>query len=343
MDTSDRVFSHQQQIVSELGQLWDEVHVITNRIGGFTPVQNIHVYNSRWVSGHGVRNVFRFLQLFFKISNSHKFSAIFSHMTEVQSALIAPYCWIKKRKHFLWYAHISKSKWLRFVSIFASGIITSTSGSCPISGRKVFPIGQSINERQFAFNPSSNKKLTNIIHFGRLDKSKGIHEIIETVARLKPSESQLTLTLLGNPSTFENLKWANELKRTFAGESSWIRFQPGVDRDQLPRIISSFDVMLHAFQGSLDKSLLEATMVGLPVVTINREYLKEFGIWGRHENPITLEDELRALLNLKSQSLNSILKLRREKAVQNHSIHTWITRLNLILSGGSLDEEVVRR
>ncbi len=331
MDESDRVFSHQQQIVLELAQTWEEVHVITGRVGGFSPTQNIHVYDSKWARGQGTRNVFRFLRLFFRVSSSNEFVAIFSHMTEVQSALVAPFCWIKKRKHFLWYAHASNSKWLRFVSLFATGIITSTSGSCPLKGSNVIPIGQSVNEKQFAFRESEGKNLLKILHFGRLDKSKGIRELIETVASLRTTDAELSLTLIGNPSNLENLQWANELKKLYGAESSWLSFQPGVNRNELPGIIGSYDVMLHAFQGSLDKTLLEATMVGLPVVTINREYLKQFGSWGPNVDLISLENELIALLELDSHTLNSRLRMRRESAVQNHSISSWITRLNQIL------------
>ena len=106
MDESDRVFSHQQQIVLELAQTWEEVHVIAGRVGSFTPTQNIHVYDSKWARGQDVRNVFRFLRLFFRVSRSNEFVAIFSHMTEVQSALVAPFCWVKKRKHFLMQTYI---------------------------------------------------------------------------------------------------------------------------------------------------------------------------------------------------------------------------------------------
>ena len=333
MDEADRIFSHQQQIVSGLASYWDEIHVITGKVGTYKSPPNVYVYNSNWVPGKHFRNVLRFWGIFFRVTKKNNFCAIFSHMTEVQSFLIAPYCRIRRIKHYLWYAHASHSHYLKFVAFFANKVITSTAGSCPITGSKVLAIGQSVNETQFKFKNREDGLLINFVHFGRLDQSKGIQDIIDLCSMIRTEKLELTLTLIGNPSNIENQNWSNNLKNEYASESSWVKFVPGVNRNELPELISKFDIMLHAFQGSLDKTLVEATMAGIPVATINREYLKEFGSWDSENKPISLEKELRAILDLDFDWLKSGLEIRRALAVKNHSFDAWIVKLNKVLLG----------
>jgi glycosyltransferase involved in cell wall biosynthesis len=333
MDEADRIFSHQQQIVTGLGSYWGEIHVITGKVGKYNSLPNVFVHNSSWVPGERFGSVFRFLRIFLRVTRQNDFYAIFSHMTEVQSFLIAPYCRVMKFRHYLWYAHASRSKYLKFVVFFANKIITSTPGSCPITGGKVLAIGQSVNEEQFKFINRKNRALLNFVHFGRLDKSKGIQEIIDLSSKIRIERPGLTLTLIGNPSNAENQEWADDLRNRYASESNWVKFVAGANRNELPELIGRFDIMLHAFQGSLDKTLIEATMLGIPVATLNREYLKEFGCWITESNSNSLESELLTLLDLDFDLLKSRLESRRALAVKNHSFDTWIVKLNRVLLG----------
>jgi hypothetical protein len=48
---------------------------------------------------------------------------------------------------------------------------------------------------------------------------------------------------------------------------------------EVSNILNSHDVFVHAYEGSLDKALIEATLAGIPVITANREYIRIFGSW----------------------------------------------------------------
>ena len=117
-------------------------------------------------------------------------------MTEVQSAVTSPFTKIFGIKHYLWYAHTSKSIYLRFSSLFVDGILTSTYGSCPIQKSNTFVIGQSIKPQQFQFhNHTLQKNKINFIHVGRMDPSKEIEKIY-------------------------GVKWKEAVNRTFIDENS---------------------------------------------------------------------------------------------------------------------------
>ena len=90
------------------------------------------------------------------------------------------------------------------------------------------------------------------------------------------------------------------------------------------------DVFIHSYIGSLDKTLVEATMIGLPVVTINPEYISQFGSWSKAV-PVTLVDEVKALLACAPKELTFELQRRREYSVLSHSLLHWTDELSRIL------------
>ena len=82
----------------------------------------------------------------------------------------------------------------------------------------------------------------------------------------------------------------------------------------------------------MDKSILEAVVCGLPVVTVNQEFLEQFGSWSGKPVP-TLLDELTACLNKDSQEITSRVTLQQKTVRTNHSLENWIMKLSQALSG----------
>jgi hypothetical protein len=97
----------------------------------------------------------------------------------------------------------------------------------------------------------------------------------------------------------------------------------------------------------LDKALLEATISGLPVITLNREYVEIFGRWNKSTFHLDLRSELTALQRLNESEITSELIQRSALVRENHSLNSWITKLACILQGKGQDfkytSRVVRR
>ena len=102
-----------------------------------------------------------------------KFTVLFSHMTSVQSAFISPITRVIKLKHYLWFAHTSNGILLKVSRLLTNGIITSTRGSCPLKGSKVYPIGQSINSQKFKKKNSKAQSVKNLVHGQRIGTGFG--------------------------------------------------------------------------------------------------------------------------------------------------------------------------
>ena len=112
MDVRHPVLSHQVQAVNALASEFDQVLVLTGQLGVCEVLPNVTVMSTNWVAKQPIRNSMRFLSIAIPIVITQRFVSVFSHMTEVQSALIAPVIKVLGIRHYLWYAHTTRSKYL---------------------------------------------------------------------------------------------------------------------------------------------------------------------------------------------------------------------------------------
>lgn len=333
MSSVNQVFAHQREIAKQLASKFDEVLVLTfeNSYEKYSLPENMRVVSLNWTPGKPFRNLVTAYFFLFRELHSFKPDSVFYHMTDFASALFSPIFFLKRTKQVLWYAHISNSKWLRFAYFFVDEIATSTIGSFPKTLNTKNVIGQSIDTNLFSFiKMSEPSHFCNLVHVGRLDPSKNIEEILKWSKEKIRDKSIKSLTLIGQP-TSTNMKYItnliNEYREYFDAKSFNIR--KVIPNNLLPTHLALFDIFIHCFQGSLDKSVLEATAIGIPVISTNGEYLREFGSWSTEGS--SLDAQFNALLRYSEESLQDELERRRNLVVRNHSLDSWITKMALLL------------
>jgi glycosyltransferase involved in cell wall biosynthesis len=335
MDELSQVFSHQIGIVNELSKSFDKVTVLTGKIGSYNVSPNVRVYSSDWQSGKWISSTTKFLSVFLKLLVSNRFTVIFSHMTSVQAALISPITRVLRIKHLLWYTHTSDNFALRVCNLFTNGILTATAGSCPLSGSKVHVIGHSIDTKIFKRKSTLNFPISSFVHVGRFDPSKNIRLIIETLQSLRVTKNDINFTTVGVPSGEANTNYYQNIISEFDRDkgSSWLTFNNSVPRQMLPNFLNNYDCFIHAFNGSLDKAVLEATFIGLPVVTINDEYKKIFGSWDKNNRSkkYTLLEEVNFLLSLTNGELRAELDRRYQIAQKDFELEGWAKRVITVM------------
>lgn len=330
MSDQSQVFSHQIELVRNLSIRFSEIIVLTGSIDYLSQVpKNVTVEAFNWKQGSRMVSLYNFYRKFFVVFFRTRPNLVFSHMTEVQSALIAPLLRFLRVPHVLWYAHKKKSLFLVFNSFFVNRIVTSTKGSCPIRNRKVIAIGQAINVDTFYREIDLPRAREKFIHIGRMDPSKNIEKLIQIVIDFRKLNSNISLKLIGQPSSEIYRPYLNSIQDKYH-TLSFISFENAMPRKYLPNLLLKSDVFIHAFEGSLDKSLVEATMAGIPVVTINSEYLNEFGTWGHDLNVISLNSELMAFMKASDREIVVQSKLRQELAISFHSLSNWVNELSNI-------------
>ena len=335
IDELSQVFSHQIGIVNELSKSFDKVTVLTGKIGRYNVSPNVRVFSSNWQSGKRLPSAAKFIFVFLRLLISNRFSVVFSHMTSVQAALISPITRILRIKHLLWYTHTSDNFALRVCNLFTNGILTATAGSCPLSSSKVHVVGHSIDTRIFKRKTSPNFPISSFVHIGRFDPSKNIRLIIETLQNLRVTKNDVSFTNIGLPSGEANATYYQNIISEFERDknSTWLKFESSVPRQTLPGLLNNFDCFIHAFNGSLDKAVLEATFIGLPVVTINSEYKKIFGSWDKknRSEKYTLLEEVNFLFDLTKEELNTELDRRYQIAQKDYELEGWARRVITVM------------
>jgi glycosyltransferase involved in cell wall biosynthesis len=216
------------------------------------------------------------------------------------------------------------------------GILTSTLDSCPVKSTKVYSIGQTINQSKFPVRKSINYPVRKLVHIGRFDPIKKIEVIISSVSELRKNYPQLTLSIIGSASGVENQIYEDRVKSDAVKyvNEGWLTFYPSVARENIPLLLSDHDCFIHACDAAIDKVILEATISKLPVITINQEYLKEFGSWQSSTDVpfLKLEEELKSVINFSESDLIKEVERRYLIAIEKHELSGWVERLLKILS-----------
>ena len=337
MDEYHPVFPHQIKIVRELSRYFEDVYVITNayKVPKVALPKHIYVCNLNWKPRQPVSNLLKLLIEFIKLIKVRRVDIVFSHMTEVHSAILAPFTKLLAIPHILWYAHKSLSKWLLWNSLFIDKIITSTRDSCPLKSKKVVAIGQSVDETVFKFTTNRNyAKKSKWVHVGRIDPSKKIHTLIKLFLSQTKVGSRALLDFVGE-STPNNLDYSRSLFKLRGDYPDQINFLGKKNQKEVNEILEKSDLFIHAFQGSLDKSLVEAVMNGISVVSCNHEFIKEFGSLSAPNLNATDEDllleEIAHFMSMSAQELAEIAAKRYEVAITRHSLSSWMRKLILEL------------
>lgn len=338
MNPKSLVFSHQSDVVKRLSDHFEKTFVITADEEFEVFPTKLVIKSSYWKNGKTLKSALRFYRTVLPLMFSQrKRLVVFSHMTEVQSFLIAPICRILGIRHFLWYAHTSQSNYLRLSFPFLNGIITSTPGSCPVKGSKVHPIGQAIDHKIFnSVNSIPLNPPLRWYHIGRMDKSKNIDLIIEVFKQLRKEGWNLTLDFYGDSSSESTKNYLKSLtQKYFSGNhDDWLKYHGAVERNKIPRVAELYDGFIHAFQGSLDKAVLEATMCKRIVVSINPEFESEFNHYDSGNKSLFDKLSLQLLSALEMPKEEQGIKIERffKKTQESHSLDNWISKLLMVIS-----------
>lgn len=332
MNVNDAIFSHQFDICKKLSEEFNHITVITNYVGNNSIINNVTIHNVDWNSQTKIKSTMKFLMIFLEVLFFEKPNIIFYHMTEVQCALTSPIARLMHIRNYLWYAHASKSKYLNFSKYFVNGILTSTRGSCPILGDKIKYIGQSIDQNLFTFRSHELSSPLKLCHVGRLDKSKNILKLLDFSHDLNELGYKNTFILIGEPSPgSEKDNYLSAIKEYSSLKNVDLEFFGNKSRLEIPAILHEMDFFVHAYTGSLDKALLEATMCGVPVLTLNREYMHLFPKFFKDQDVSLFEQFLSYFQMNFKERIRQLLEMK-SIVERQHSLDQWTSKLITIIT-----------
>ena len=342
MSSKSLVFSHQREVVLGLSQFFEKIEVFTTETSSESLPNNIKVSLIPWKTHSPLRNLVTIIKLLYPKLLKDRTSVLFTHMTDIHAAIVAPLTWLIQMRHILWYAHAKNSRYLIWASFFVSKVVSSTPGSCNLiaNKKKVLYINQGISSTNFPYHPRSGKRLRKIMYYGRLDPSKNIHLFPNLIYELNLSQNKYKLAVFGQPTNKEAEQYLmsiTSLQRVKSQELP-IAFNGPIERVLITDTAEKYGIFLNLFSGSLDKTLIEATLMGMPVVTWNREYCSQFGTWSGTTVSEDLEfviQEFRSIDSLNAIKLNKEINRRLHLAIRSHVFEGWIDRLVGVLREGA--------
>jgi glycosyltransferase involved in cell wall biosynthesis len=342
MSSESLVFSHQRDVVISLSRRFESIEVFTPEVSQDFLPDNVKVFELKWTKKAPLRNALIILKTLVPYLIRNRNTPVFTHMTDVHAALISPLTFILRMRHVLWYAHATNSIYLIWASFFVSKIVSSTSGSCNLNmnTRKILYINQGIEQRDFPFHYRSFDYIGKFLYYGRLDKSKNIHVLLELIQVLNGNTNLYTIDLYGKSAGSDSESYLEELRSNplVKNPNSPVTFNNPITRKDISSISQQFDCFLNLFSGSLDKTLIESTFMGLPVVTWNKEFCNQFGTWSGKPVEETLNfivEEIISLQQMNKLALRKEVERRYELASRFHSYDGWIDRLTSILKPDS--------
>ncbi|OHA83045.1 MAG: hypothetical protein A2408_02585 [Candidatus Yonathbacteria bacterium RIFOXYC1_FULL_52_10] len=335
VDRNDPVLGFFHEWIKEFSRHTDEVIVGCLRVGEYELPQNVRVVSlgkERGVSRMGiVRNFYRLI-----VREQKHYDAVFVHMNP-EYVVLGGIPWRLLRKRIvLWYTHKHVDLKLRVAEKFAHAVLTASDESLRLSTRKKYVMGHGINTE--FFSPTSVAPPSapfEIVTVGRISPAKDLETLIASVEMLVGDDLDVHTTIVGGAGTTDQERYERMIKERAAPlvAQGRLRFAGPVPHHQTLGTLQNAQVFVSMSKtGSLDKVILEAMAVGVPVVSCN----DAAGAIFRDDHPglIFAPGDARGL----AEALTSVIRMSaserralgahlRQIVVEHHTLSPLIMRI----------------
>ena len=271
------------------------------------------------------------------------YDTIFIHMNQMYVLLGWGIWRILKKKISLWYAHGHVPFSLRVAEKFLDYIFTSTKSGCRLKSNKIRVVGQGIDTDKFL--PSVDSKQTKeggvfkIITVGRISPVKDYETLINAVDLLNKKGVKFKIDIIGGAGLLEQEKYLEDLKIMVVGSGldSMVNFIGAVPNNDIIDYLQSSDLFVNmSHTGSLDKTILEAMSVGLPVLSCNEALLEVLGDYKNklmyHKNDFKeFADKIQFVMGLSEEDRREMGNDLRNLVIDKHSIGNLMKKILKIM------------
>jgi len=341
-DADDDVLGFTTDWVNGLAACSNRVYVITMSAGRIAVAGNAHVYSVGKERGYSEpRRALEFYRLLARLLHTERIDACFAHMMPLFAIMGWPLLRARRIPIVLWYAHAHVPPMLRLATKLVDRVVASSRSGFQIPTKKLRIIGQGIDVGRFCPAPETRAGSSTfvLLTVGRIAPVKRLELLIQSLALLpeRLSDGRLIIArFVGNPLTARDLQYADELRRLAAklGVEERVQFVPSYPFGSIDVAYRAADLFVNSSDtDSVDKTVLEAMSIGLPVVTSNAAFADVFE--PRHAalcrvekgNASMLADALQRLLDMEEGERRALGLALRETVCRNHSLLSLCTRL----------------
>lgn len=337
VDINDSVLGFFHRWLEEFTKHCEKVLVICLEKGEFSLPANVKVLSLGKEEG---KNRLKYICRFYKYiwQERKKYDVIFVHMNPEYILLGGCFWKLLGKKIGLWYAHGHVNWILRVAEKIVDMIFTSTKSGCRLDSSKIKVVGQGIDVDFFKPAESSRpvEKFFKIVSIGRLSPAKDYPTLIKAAKVLSGRGRFIKVDIIGATALPSEGGYLNFLKNMVEenGLGGVVIFLGEVANAKIPPYLQASDLFVNmSHTGSLDKAIVEAMAVGLPVLTCN-EALEE--VLGDYVNILMypkgdfwqLAEKIDFIINLSPDRRRVLSSDLREIVVKNHSVQNFVGKIN---------------
>lgn len=264
VDINDPVLGFFHRWIEEFSKHFEKISVVCLYKGKYDLPENVEVYSLGKEEGKSkVTYIYRFYKYIFTL----KYDSVFVHMNQVY-VILGGLCWrLMGKKIGFWYTHSEVSMSLKFAEKLVNNIFTASEKSFRLKSKKINVMGHAIDTDYFVPGVREKNGILNIVTVGRISPTKNYDVLIDAVGLLK---KDFRLKIIGSAGTPEQEEYFQKLQKR-AGDK--IVFVGAVPHSEILTYLQEADVFVNMSDtGSLDKAVLEAMSVGLPIITSNEAF-----------------------------------------------------------------------
>jgi len=358
VDINDDILGFFHGWIAELAKYCEKVTVICLRKGEYDLPDNVKVLslgkeqifnsdNSHLKHSDRIRRFGLYLYRFYKYIWKEKknYDSVFAHMNK-EYVLMGGLFWrFWGKKIGLWYVHRQVSFALSMAEKLANVIFTASRESFRLPSEKVKVMGHGIDVNKFfvkgGFQPKDGQAASGvkIISVGRISPIKGYETLIMAVEILCRNKalpySDLQVDIVGGPATLKDEKYLEKLKKIVQEKKMGdiINFVGSAPNREVIKYYQQADLSINLCPtGGMDKAVLESMACGVPVITLNKTFVKVLEKYKdelilNEKDEKELAEKIKKIINLPQEKKQSMQKDLRDIVVDNHSLSGLIKNI----------------
>lgn len=273
VDKQDPVLGFFHSWLEEFAKHTEQLTVCALRVGEYELPANVTVVPLRPKGKNRILTIFIFLRELWVRRNTY--DKVFVHMN-TEYVLLGGLIWkLLGKRVVLWYTHKHVGLRLRIAELLVHHILTASKESLRLASKKVMVMGHGIAMPEIIRPASAPGSVLHIVTVGRIAPAKRIRELVRALGVLYKRNIPFTASIVGVPATAVDQEYAKELMHELAEApyKAHVKFIGAVRHEDLPQVLATADVFVNlSLTGSLDKAVLEALIMRVPVVSTNEAF-----------------------------------------------------------------------
>ncbi len=330
IDKKDTVLGFFHRWVEELAKRCDFVTVICLYKGEYAFPENVKVLSlGKEKRESKTKYIFKFLG--YILREIKNYDSVFVHMNE-EYVIFGGVIWRIFGKRVLMWRNHPKGSFITNIAIFLANVVMCTSRSsytARFKKTKIMPAGIDISLYE---NTNKTPIENSILFFGRLSPIKNIHIFIDALLLLEKEGLNFHADIIGSAGNSLEQEYEKNIKTRAKAlvENERLTFVSGIRHDETTDLYTKYALYINLTpDGSLDKTMLEASASGTPILVYNSAFKNKADDLCQLQSldPKDVASGIKKIFSLTSEQRNKISSDLKDFVKKEHSLESLTNML----------------